>query len=196
MTQLVFFLEERSAKEMLKGLLPKLLPEGFEVQYLVFEGKQDLEKRLPRRLRAWQRPDALFIVLRDKDSADCVEVKQRLTQICESAGRSDTLVRIACHELESWYLGDLAAVATAIGPDSIVRQQMGRRFRDPDRLANPNVINLSLTVFFDTASGTRVLGLFSCLSGTCVLDARPLPHRPYAAITARKAPVAKFPGKA
>ena len=59
-----------------------------------------------------------------------------------------------------------------------------------------NVINLSLTVFFDTASGTRVLGLFSCLSGTCVLDARPLPHRPYAAITARKAPVAKFPGKA
>ena len=59
-----------------------------------------------------------------------------------------------------------------------------------------NVINLSLTVFFDTASGTRVLGLFSCLSGTCVLGARPLPHRPYAAITARKAPVAKFPGKA
>ena len=31
---------------------------------------------------------------------------------------------------------------------------------------NLNVINLSLTVFFDTASGTRVLGLFSCLSGT------------------------------
>ena len=64
------------------------------------------------------------------------------------------------------------------------------------RQVNHNVINLSLTVFFDTASGTRVLGLFSCLSGTCVLDARPLPHRPYAAITARKAPVAKFPGKA
>ena len=64
------------------------------------------------------------------------------------------------------------------------------------RQLKPNVINLSLTVFFDTASGTRVLGLFSCLSGTCVLDARPLPHRPYAAITARKAPVAKFPGKA
>ena len=64
------------------------------------------------------------------------------------------------------------------------------------RQLKDNVINLSLTVFFDTASGTRVLGLFSCLSGTCVLDARPLPHRPYAAITARKAPVAKFPGKA
>lgn len=162
MTQLVFFLEERSAKEMLKGLLPKLLPEGFEVQYLVFEGKQDLEKRLPRRLRAWQRPDALFIVLRDKDSADCVEVKQRLTQICESAGRSDTLVRIACHELESWYLGDLAAVATAIGPDSIVRQQMGRRFRDPDRLANPFQELKRLAPEYQKVSGSRAIA--PCLS--------------------------------
>ena len=59
-----------------------------------------------------------------------------------------------------------------------------------------NVINLSLTVFFDTASGIRGLGLFSCLSGTCVLCARPLPHRPYAAITAMRGPVAKFPRKA
>ena len=61
---------------------------------------------------------------------------------------------------------------------------------------NPNVINLSLTVFFDTASGIRGLGLFSCLSGTCVLGAQLLPHRPYAAITAMRGPVAKFPRKA
>ena len=52
-----------------------------------------------------------------------------------------------------------------------------------------NVINLSLTVFFDTASGIRGLGLFSCLSGTCVLGAQLLPHRPYAAITAMRGPV-------
>ena len=73
---------------------------------------------------------------------------------------------------------------------------VNRVWREAGLKPHLNVINLSLTVFFDTASGTRVLGLFSCLSGTCVLDARPLPHRPYAAITARKAPVAKFPGKA
>ena len=65
-----------------------------------------------------------------------------------------------------------------------------------NRQMNHNVINLSLTVFFDTASGIRGLGLFSCLSGTCVLGARPLPHRPYAAITAMRGPVAKFPRKA
>ncbi|MCY3537811.1 MAG: hypothetical protein OXH24_09125 [Cyanobacteria bacterium MAG IRC3_bin_20] len=40
---LAFLLKERSAKEMLKGLLPRLLPAGMEVRYMVFEGKQDLK---------------------------------------------------------------------------------------------------------------------------------------------------------
>ena len=158
MTQLVFCLEEPSAREMLKGLLPRLLPMEFEIQYLVFEGKQDLEKRLPKRLRAWQRLDARFIVLRDKDSADCVAVKQRLIQLCESAGRGDTLVRIACHELESWYLGDLAAVAAAIGPDSIARQQRKKRFRDPDCLANPYQELKRLAPEYQKVSGSRAIG--------------------------------------
>ncbi len=158
MTQLVFFLEEPSAREMLKGLLPKLLPEGFEVQYVVFEGKQDLEKRLPRRLRAWQRPDARFIVLRDKDSADCVELKQRLAQLCAEAGKEDALVRIACHELESWYLGDLAAVATAIGPTGLARQQGNRKFRDPDRLANPYQELKRIAPEYQKVSGSRAIG--------------------------------------
>ena len=158
MTQLVFCLEEPSAREMLKGLLPKLLPEGFEVLYLVFEGKRDLERRLPRRLRAWQRPDARFIVLLDKDSADCVAVKQRLAQLCKSAGRGDTLVRIACHELESWYLGDLAAVARAIGPAWIARQQGRRKFRDPDNLANPYQELKRLAHEYQKVSGSRVIG--------------------------------------
>ncbi len=46
MMTLVFMLEEPSAKEMLKGLLPKVLPESVSVRYQVFEGKQDLQKRV------------------------------------------------------------------------------------------------------------------------------------------------------
>ena len=41
MKTLVFCLEEPSAREMLKGVLPRLLPEGIDVKYLVFEGKQE-----------------------------------------------------------------------------------------------------------------------------------------------------------
>jgi hypothetical protein len=39
---LVLLLEEPSARDLLEGLLPRLLPEEVHVQYLVFEGKQDL----------------------------------------------------------------------------------------------------------------------------------------------------------
>ena len=54
MSHLVFFLEEPSAREMLRGILPKILPADISTQFVVFSGKQDLEKRLPVRLRAWR----------------------------------------------------------------------------------------------------------------------------------------------
>ena len=41
---LVFLLEEQSAKAMLKGLLPHLLPSNdVDFRYIVFEGKHDLK---------------------------------------------------------------------------------------------------------------------------------------------------------
>ena len=49
MNQVVFFLEERSAREMLKNLLPRILPDNVTIRYVVFEGKQDLEKQLEKK---------------------------------------------------------------------------------------------------------------------------------------------------
>ena len=43
MTQLVFFLEEPSARAMLENFLPRILPDNIAVRYVVFEGKQDLD---------------------------------------------------------------------------------------------------------------------------------------------------------
>ena len=123
MRQIVFLLEEPSAKEMLKGILPKIVPETIRIYYDVFQGKQGLEKRLPIRLRGWRNPDTLFVVLRDQDSGNCITIKNNLFQKCTEAGKADVLVRIACRELESFYLGDLKAVAQAIGPPNIARQQ-------------------------------------------------------------------------
>ena len=57
MRTLVFMLEEPSAQDALQGFLPFILPAGIQVEYMVFEGKQDLEKRIGRRIRAWLRPD-------------------------------------------------------------------------------------------------------------------------------------------
>ncbi len=121
--RLVFLLEEQSMKALLQGLLPRLLPEGTPFLLIAHEGKTDLEKSVPIKLRAWQRPEDRFVIVRDQDSADCVEVKERLKKVCRTAGRPEALVRIACRELESWYLADLAALDRAYGTGLASRQR-------------------------------------------------------------------------
>lgn len=134
MRTLVAFLEEPSAAALLKVLLPPLLPSDCRLKCITFEGKQDLERNLERRLRGWLTPNTSFLVMRDRDSEDCRVVKERLVGICRRAGRPHTVVRIACGELESFYLGDLEAVAKAFG----CRMPSGNsaKFRDPDHLNN------------------------------------------------------------
>ncbi|WP_289131905.1 DUF4276 family protein [uncultured Spongiibacter sp.] len=158
MNQLVFLLEEPSAKAMLEGVLPRLLGDNVNVVYVVFEGKQDLEKRLPRRLRAWQNPNARFVVMRDQDSGDCYEIKRKLVGICEEAGRPDVLVRVACHELESFYLGDLQAVASTIGPNTLAKQQNNAKYRDPDRLNNAAQELKRIAKAYQKLAGSRAIG--------------------------------------
>jgi hypothetical protein len=137
MTTLVFFLEEPSAKEMLIGVLPKILPEHVVPRFIVFEGKQDLEKQLVRKLRLWKQPDSRFIVLRDQDAGDCRKIKENLVEKCREAGRPDAVVRIACHELESFYLGDLQAVEKGLDTSGLAKRQNQKKFRQPDNLPNP-----------------------------------------------------------
>jgi len=158
MRQIVFFLEEPSAKQMLKGVLPKILPETIVSRFVVFEGKQDLEKRLPMRLREWQHPDALFVVMRDQDSGDCTAIKRGLVKKCTDSGKPYTLVRIACRELESFYLGDLKAVSQAIGPASIEKHQNKAKFRNPDTLASPSQELKKLAPSYQKVAGSRVIG--------------------------------------
>jgi hypothetical protein len=102
---LVFLLEEESMKALLDILLPKFLPEFVTFQCIPHEGKQDLEKSIPRKLNAWKTPDTYFVIVRDKDNANCIDIKQRLVALCVDAGRSDSLVRIASQELEKLIKG-------------------------------------------------------------------------------------------
>jgi hypothetical protein len=163
--QLVFFVEEQSAKEMLNGLLPRLINDKISCVSIHFEGKQDLEKQLERRIRGWKNPDTLFVVLRDQDSGDCVHVKNNLINICNRAGRPDALVRIICHELESWFLGDLQAVESGLGTQRLSAKQNKHKFRDPDRLSNPKQELKKLTNNkYQPILGARKIG--SCLSLT------------------------------
>lgn len=158
MKTLVFFLEGPSEKEMLLGLLPRLIPSSMEVRYLVFRGKQDLEKNLGRRLRGWQKPDSVFVIMRDQDAGDCHHVKANLVETCRESGKTGWMVRIACREMESFFLGDLVAVERGLGLKKLQEKQQTRKFRNPDMLANPAAELMQLTgKRYDKISGSRAI---------------------------------------
>ena len=158
MMTLVFLLEEPSAREALKGFLPKILPPGVQTEFLVYEGKQDLEKRMVRQMRAWQRPNSRFVVLRDQDQGDCRTIKRGLLERCRQAGRPDAVVRIACRDLEAWFIGDWAAVAQAFGKPNLSRQDAKARYRKPDTVITPVAELRRFLPGYQKVDGARRIG--------------------------------------
>lgn len=165
MRSLVFLLEEPSAKKTLQGVLPNILQETVDVKYLVFEGKQDLEKRMARTLRAWQQPDARFIVLRDQDCGDCKMIKAVLLERCREAGREhESMVRIACRELESWFVGDWASVGKAFDLPKLAKLQEKAKYRNPDILQNPVSELRKHIPEYQKCGGAERIGPYLCLA--------------------------------
>lgn len=157
MSQVVFLLEEPSMKLLLEGLLPRLFP-GLDFKLLPHEGKSDLEKSIPRKLRAWNDPSAQFVVVRDNDGGDCAQLKERLRQLCQQGGRPGTLIRIACQELEAWYLGEPEALAEAYGLPKLAKLAEKAKYRAPDTLLKPSVELKRLVPEFQKLAGARLLG--------------------------------------
>lgn len=156
---LVFLLEEPSVRDLLEGLLPRLLPKGLAVNYVVFEGKQDLEKQLVRKLQGWQRLNPAFVVLRDQDAADCHRVKATLTKLVVQSGRQPTLVRVACRELESWIVGDWQAVAEAFDRPQLCAQSSKVPYRNPDQLVRPVEALRKFIPEYQKRDGARRVGV-------------------------------------
>ena len=70
MSRIVFLLEEYSMKVLLDGLLPRLFP-GLAFLCVPHEGKQDLEKSIPKKLRGWREPGVCFVIIRDQGHGLC-----------------------------------------------------------------------------------------------------------------------------
>lgn len=124
-------------KELIDGLIPRILPEGVSFLSIPHEGKSDLEKSIPRKIRSWRDadPNVKFVIVHDQDSNNCVELKSKLLGLCKGR-ESDVLVRIPCHELEAWYFGDLDAVEAAYDLNlNAVRNKA--KYRVPDAIVSP-----------------------------------------------------------
>jgi hypothetical protein len=135
MKKLVFLLEEQSMKEVLQIILPKIIPDYYAFQCVPHNGKSHLRKSIPFKTRGWGEPDVQFVVIHDKDSADCILLKKELYDLVDEPRRTTTLIRIACTELESWFLGDLEAVEKGFQVN-LSAQKNKSKFRNPDTLSN------------------------------------------------------------
>lgn len=141
--------EERSAEALLVHLLPKLLGDDTTFDIRVYNGKQDLLKKLPARLRGYSHSiddtGTRIVVLVDEDRQDCRALKQQLEDAAAEAGLTTktsappgapfvVLTRVAVEELEAWLFGDVEAIRTAYPrvPTHLANQ---RGFRDPDAIA-------------------------------------------------------------
>lgn len=158
--RIVFLLEEPSMKILLEGLLPRLFPgmcAGRHFLCLPHEGRSDLDVSIPRKLRNWQVPDDRFVILRDNDNACCVDLKARFVRMCLDNGRPDTLVRLVCQELESWYLGDLQALAEAFADPRLASPGNRKRYLEPDAWQKPAAELARLIHTFQKGGAARTM---------------------------------------
>jgi hypothetical protein len=142
-----FLVEEPSAEAALQHLVPKMVGSDVTFRVLPFQGKADLLRKLPSRLkgyRRWLPDDWLIVVLADVDDDKCEELKLRLERTVHEAGlstratagpnsRFHVLNRLAIEELEAWFFGDAEALCSAY-PRIGSRLDRSSRYRDPDAI--------------------------------------------------------------
>lgn len=166
--RVVFLLEEPSMKALLLALLPRMFPDWHEQEHflcIAHQGKSDLDKSIPKKLSAWQFPHDRFVILRDNDNADCLALKARLQQLCDTALRHDVLIRLVCQELEGWYLGDLQALSAAYANPKINSPKNVKKFADPDLWQKPSIEVSRMVPEFQKTSGARLMGALLDLDG-------------------------------
>lgn len=145
MTALEVLVEEPSAQEAMRFLLPNMIGDRAAFKVINMRNKSRLLRDLPARLRAYRKRidqgEALrIIVLVDRDQDDCEQLKRDLermardaklpTKACPDAnGRVLVVNRIVVEELESWFIGDTVALRLAF--PSLPNQFPGN-FKQPD----------------------------------------------------------------
>lgn len=141
-TRIVLLVEERSMEITMDEILPKVLP-GTPHQIVTFRGKPDLLRKLPSRLAGLRyevRHGTRVAIVVDREAEDCQVLVRRLRDVVTGAGlavdrsgplRGDVLCRVACEELEAWFLGDVDALRAAY-PRVPVGLAEQAPFRNPD----------------------------------------------------------------
>jgi len=142
---LEILVEEPSAKEALDIIVKCILGRTHSFVVHPFNGKPDLLKKLPSRLRGYRHyinENMRIVVLIDADEGSCLALKRKLDCIAHSVGlttKTDNCAschimnRIVVKELEAWFWGDIYAVNRAYPriPVGLVNKS---KYRNPDAI--------------------------------------------------------------
>lgn len=142
-----FYVEELSMQQALENIVPKIVGEEVSFNIYVHNGKKDLLQNLPNRLKRYTHlaaEDYRIVVLVDRDSQDCVELKKELEAaaqqanlITKSAAEPEkpfqVMNRIIVEELEAWFFGDMTVVIAAY-PGISPKLANKASYRNPDTI--------------------------------------------------------------
>lgn len=163
--------EEPSMEYFLRGLLPRILPADYALDINCFirphSGKSDLQKSIPKKMRAYPRfgYPIKVLIIHDQDSNNCVELKDALVDLTNLTIHDiPCVVRIACKELENWYLGDFFSLERIYSEIDASKETRKAKFRNPDHVFGANEIE-KLTNRFSKTVTAREIGSIIDIAG-------------------------------
>ncbi len=148
-------------ENFLRVILPKILPEDYALDTNCFirphEGKSDLQKSIRTKIKAWPHYGypVKVLIIHDQDSNDCKQLKSSLLELFKDT-TIPVIVRIACRELENWYLGDMPAIEAAYPDTKASSLKAKSKYRNPDKLFGAFEMN-ELTKNFGKTHASRVI---------------------------------------
>jgi hypothetical protein len=134
-----FLLEEETMRISLNNLLVKIIPEK-QYQLISFNGKMDLQASIPKIVPTLSKHlNAKIVIVHDQDNHNCIELKKKLIHLSKHSC-CPILVRIACRELEAWFLGDMKAIEKAFPKFKSKQYDNKKKFRNVDHIQKPSII--------------------------------------------------------
>jgi uncharacterized membrane protein YheB (UPF0754 family) len=170
--QLEILTEEPSMENFLREILPKILPFDYELDVNCFihphEGKSSLQKSIPKKVKAYPHyPNKVkLLIVHDQVSNNCKKLKKELLKLCSPHESKHVLVRIACKELENWYLGDLQAIQR-VYPESKANKLAGKAiYRDPDKVQGSRELEKMTKNFSKSYASREIPKVMNIMSNT------------------------------
>lgn len=97
------------------------------------------------------------MVVQDQDSWDCFELKKMLITIIENENPDmNYVVRIACREVENWYLGDLQAIEHLYPKTKASTLKSKSKYRNVDKVTGSYELKKLTVDFTKTACARQI----------------------------------------